>query len=299
MIKRSVHTGKLTKLWPATAIPQLQDCFERTDWALFSQQSLWGYTCTVLHYIKTCTDNVTVERQIQRYQNNKPWMNREVKLLLNKCDKAFRSRDMELCRTARSNLKTGIKEAKAAYRRKIEGHFNEGDPRRVWQGIQHLRVGSKDPSPSTSSNLATELNYFFALFEANGTRTKPTSATPITLLPTDALTFSLNTEEVRMAFLAVNPRKAAGPDGIPGRVLRDCANQLAEVFTSIFNLSLSTCAIPKCLKSATNVPIPKKSDVSSLNDYRPMALTSTVMKCFERLLLNHIKASLPPGPAPV
>ncbi|XDV13486.1 hypothetical protein PO909_001880, partial [Leuciscus waleckii] len=257
--------------------------------------SLEGYTCTVLHYIKTCIDNVTVERQVKCYKNNKPWMNREVKLLLKKRDKAFRAGDIQLYSTARSKLKTGIKEAKAAYRRKIEEHFNEGDPRCVWLGIQHLTnfKGSKDPSPSTSSNLAEELNYFFARFEVNGTRTESTSATPITLLPTDALTFSLSAEEVRRAFLGVNPRKAAGPDGIPGRVLRDCADQLAEVFTSIFNISLSTCSIPKCLKSTIIVPILKKSAVSSFNDYRPVALTSTVMKYFERLLLNHIKASLP------
>lgn len=223
-------------------------------------------------------------------------MNKEVKLLLKNRDKAFRSRDLELYSTARSNLKTGIKEAKAAYRRKVEGHFNEGDPRRVWQGIQRLTnfKVSKDPSPSTSSNLAEELNLFFARFEVNETRNESTLTTPTTVLPTDALTLCLSVEEVRRAFLGVNPRKAAGPDGIPGRVLRDCADQLAEVFTSIFNISLSTCSIPKCLKSAIIVPIPKTTAVNSLNDYRPVALTSTIMKCFERLLLPHIKASLSP-----
>ncbi len=33
----------------------------------------------------------------------------------------------------------------------------------------------------------------------------------------------------------MNVRKAAGPDGITGRVLRSCADQLAGLFTSIFN----------------------------------------------------------------
>jgi len=76
---------------------------------------------------------------------------------------------MELYSTTRSKLKTGIKEAKAANRRKIKRHFNEGDPWRVWQGIQHHTNFSKDPSLRTSSNLAEELNYFFARFKANGT----------------------------------------------------------------------------------------------------------------------------------
>ncbi len=39
--------------------------------------------------------------------------------------------------------------------------------------------------------------------------------------------------------------------------------------------------------------VPKNSKPSCLNDYRPVALTSTVMKVFERLLKKHICSSIP------
>ncbi|KAK3520802.1 hypothetical protein QTP70_032376, partial [Hemibagrus guttatus] len=52
-------------------------------------------------------------------------------------------------------------------------------------------------------------------------------------------TFIISKHDVRRAFRRVNTRKAAGPDGISGRVLRACADQLAPVFTEIFNLSLT------------------------------------------------------------
>ncbi len=39
--------------------------------------------------------------------------------------------------------------------------------------------------------------------------------------------------------------------------------------------------------------MPKNSKPSCLNDYRPVALTSTVMKVFERLLKKHICSSIP------
>ncbi|KAK3530554.1 hypothetical protein QTP86_027916 [Hemibagrus guttatus] len=42
----------------------------------------------------------------------------------------------------------------------------------------------------------------------------------------------------------------------------------------------------------TIVPVPKKQ-VRCLNDYHPVALTPIIMKCFERLVLPHIKASIP------
>lgn len=38
----------------------------------------------------------------------------------------------------RADLRRGIKTAKAAYKRKIEGHLSNSNPRRMWQGIQHL-----------------------------------------------------------------------------------------------------------------------------------------------------------------
>ncbi len=78
-------------------------------------------------------------------------------------------------------------------------------------------------------------------------------------------------------------RKAAGPDGITGRVLRSCADQLAGLFTSIFNESLVTSVVPTPFKKYVIIPVPKNSKPSCLNDYRPVALTSTVMKVFERL----------------
>ncbi len=42
---------------------------------------------------------------------------------------------------------------------------------------------------------------------------------------------------------------------------------------------------PPPLKKSIIIPVPKNSKPSCLNDYRPVALTSTVMKVFERLIV--------------
>ncbi len=98
---------------------------------------------------------------------------------------------------------------------------------------------------------------------------------------------------VRKTLSRINPRKAAGTDNIPGRVLKDCAEQLTDVLTDIFNTSLSQAVIPKCLKSTTIIPVPNKSLLSCLNDYCPIALTPIIMKCFARLVMHNFKTSLP------
>ncbi len=84
-----------------------------------------------------------------------------------------------------------------------------------------------------------------------------------------------------------------GPDGIPGRVLKACAFQLAGVFTDIFNLSPSLSVVPSCFKKSTIVSIPKKNKITCLNDWRPVALSPIFSKCFEKLVREHICSVLP------
>eukprot|EP00061_Rhincodon_typus_P004685 g23186.t1 len=96
------------------------------------------------------------------------------------------------------------------------------------------------------------------------------------------------TADVRLVFLGVNPRKAMGPDSDPGRALRTCADQLAEVFTDIFNLSLLQAKVSTCFNKTTVIPVLKKTRAMC-----PVALTSTIMKYFKGLVVVHINSSLP------
>ncbi len=150
----------------------------------------------------------------------------------------------------------------------------------------------------TDTSLADDLNTFYARFEAashcaNGAVGANKNKDCMQAESTNAEKAFIITEgEVRRVFQRVNIRKAVGTDGISGRVLRACADQLAPVFTEIFNLSLDQLEISTCFKQSIIVPIPKKSQPSCLNDYRP-ALTSIVMKCFERLFRNFITSLLP------
>ena len=87
--------------------------------------------------------------------------------------------------------------------------------------------------------------------------------------------------------------KATGPDGLPGHVLRACADQLASVFTDIFNLTLKESVIPTCFKQTPIVHVPKEAKVTCLNDYLPVALMLVAMKCFESLVMAHINIIIP------
>ncbi|XP_062906229.1 uncharacterized protein LOC134347753 [Mobula hypostoma] len=131
------------------------------------------------------------------------------------------------------------------------------------------------------------LNSFYARFERENT----TTAVKIPAAPNDPVN-SVSEPNVRLSLKRVNPRKAKGPNGVPGKALKTCANQRAGILKDTFNLSLPQAEVPTCFKRATIIPVPKKNNVGCLNDYRPVLLTSTVMKCFERLVMTRLNSCL-------
>ncbi|XP_049331041.1 probable RNA-directed DNA polymerase from transposon BS [Astyanax mexicanus] len=288
---------KQVKTWPAGSISALQDCFECTAWDMFREAATEGdsvdleeYAASVTGYISKCIDDVTVSKTITTRPNQKPWMTAEVRALLRTCDSAFRVGDKVALRKERADLSRAIREAKRAHTQRIHSHFKDtGDVRRMWQGIQAItNYRTMPPSCERDASLPDALNNFYARFEAqNNTLLRKTMPKP------DEQVLCLTAVDVRNTLRRVNPRKAAGPDSIPGRVLRECADQLTDVLTDIFNISLCSATVPTCLKSTTIVPVPKKSTVSCLKDYRPVALTPIIMKCFERLVMRNIKTQLP------
>ncbi|KAI4888220.1 hypothetical protein NFI96_004855 [Prochilodus magdalenae] len=96
-------------------------------------------------------------------------------------------------------------------------------------------------------------------------------------------------DQVRRQLRRLHPRKAAGPDRVCPRMLKACAAQLGEPLQHVFNLSLRLGRVPATWKTTCLIPVPKKAHPEELNDYRPVALTSHVMKTMERLLLNHLR----------
>ncbi|KAL5270218.1 hypothetical protein ACHWQZ_G001079 [Mnemiopsis leidyi] len=100
----------------------------------------------------------------------------------------------------------------------------------------------------------------------------------------DFLDLKFYSEDILLILRSLNPSKAAGPDGIHGKVLKYCASSLAYPLSILFNLSFVTGCIPPDWKLASVVPVFKKGDKGSVENYRPISLTSLVMKVFERCI---------------
>ena len=104
----------------------------------------------------------------------------------------------------------------------------------MWKGLQTVTDYKGKTSHITDTDV--KLNTLFARFEEN--------TMPLTRPAPKDCGLSFSVSDVSKTFKCVNHHKAADPDGIPSHVLRACADQLAGVFTDIFNLSQSQSVVP-------------------------------------------------------
>ncbi len=219
------------------------------------------------------------------YNNDKPWFTAKLRQLRQAKEDAYRKGDKVLFKQAKYTLEKEIRVSKRNYSGKLRNKFSSSDSASVWKGMKDI-TSYKTPSPSTLENqqLADDLNEFYCRFEKTPF-TPP--ATPLS--PTPAL--QISEDDMRQVFKKNKRRKTPGPDGVSPACLKTCADQLAPIFTQIFNRSLELCEVPSCFKCSTIIPVPKKPKITGLNDYRPVALTSVAMKSFERLVLSYLKDS--------
>ena len=135
---------------------------------------------------------------------------------------------------------------------------------------------------------ALNVNYFFKTF-VNDDHAEPFDL-PYNV--TDEQHFlkdvEISKDELYDLLKAVNPNKSAGDDGIHSRVLQECAKELVEPLYMLFKYSLNTSTVPKSWKSATITPLFKTDDRSSAENYRPISITSQVIKILEKIVRNKL-----------
>ncbi len=287
--------------WSSHSEAMLQASLDDVDRDMFraSSSDVSEFTDVAVSFINTLTNQATETVTIRTFSNQKPWVDRSIRDAVNHRTAAYNagllSGNMSKYKTSCYTVRRAVKAAKLRYRERIESHFQLNDSRRMWQGLKTICSSGNNSSAEVRADplLAEELNTFYSRFECNGGATLPICTPGSSRQSSDVCAITFSEDDVRRELKRVNVRKAAGHDGITGRVLRSCADQLAGLFTSIFNESLATSVVPTSFKKSVNIPVPKNSKPSCLNDYRPVALTSTVMKVFERLLKKHICSSIP------
>ena len=88
--------------------------------------------------------------------------------------------------------------------------------------------------------------------------------------------------------------KAAGMDGLSGESFTYAYHILSVLLSICFTCMFKHCYLPIGMLNSVIVPLVKNKngDLSDRNNYRPIALSSTVSKVFENVILNRLEEYL-------
>ena len=86
--------------------------------------------------------------------------------------------------------------------------------------------------------------------------------------------------------------KACGSDLIPPLLLKKAASYICVPLSKLFTQSMSTGKLPQDWTTANVVPVFKKGDPRLTSNYRPISLTSIIVKVMERIIHCQIGSAL-------
>ena len=220
------------------------------------------------------------------------------------CFEAYRAKErahkkFKTDKSMRNELKRDAtrKHFKDTCNRKMRDNlYNSDDPALITKKFwSHVKSNSKSQRIPESINLngryrsepkeKAELfnSFFFEQFSGESSYDIPIDWTNDALFDID-----FSPTKIQVLLSKINSNKACGPDEIQGKVLKSCSHTLSHPLSLLFKLSYNTGCVPREWKVANVVPIHKKGAKDNVENYRPISLTSLVMKTFERIMKDEL-----------
>jgi len=251
-----------------------------------------------------------------------PWITPEIKSKLKKESKLYtrkiksKSRNDDINhRSFKKNLEKEIRVAKNNYYDKFFNE-NEKNPKKTWSKINSMlnkpqkskekinEIIINNQSITNEKEIASHFNRFFVSvgssladslvidrtaqreyienIENSGLNKPKFNFNPITI-----------PQLIKIAKKIKN-KKSHGPDMVPTFIAKATCIALPGILQHLINSSLSSGVVPNRLKMATIIPLFKKGDSCSMNNYRPISLLNSFSKLLEKCasvqLINHLES---------
>ncbi len=253
--------------------------------------------------LKSMEKNIPSKMSSTRF--NVPYMNGDIRQLTRKKQRVYnksncgnrtkRAKYWAKFEQLRKQVQKTLRQARVDYLNNIIGSSLNENPKSFYSYVKKLKVDSvgiqqlRDNNGITQSDgleKAKVLNdQFQSVFTSEDLSEIPSMATP--RYPAMA-PIQVDRKGVEKLLKNLNASKAAGPDCVPSRVLKELASEISPYFTDIFNQSLLTGIVPKAWKEANIVPIFKKGDKLKASNYRPVSLTCIASKILEHIVVSSV-----------
>ena len=266
-------------------------------------QEMVDYFYTVLY---TMIDYFLPMIPVKRFSADRPWVTPRFRETVKQRQRAFLSGNRsEYCRLRNRVQRMSKKLRQRFYENKVNSLYNV-DAHSWWTKIKQFLT-----PPKTQSDTFSQLNCPSGAFLAD-VLNKAFVSVSVDLPPvdinvlTDAVVsdysdeFTIYPEEVEAYLSRLNAYKAAGPDEISSRFLKEHAAVLCEPVAALLNASVREGFVPTVWKSAEVIPVPKIHPPRLIeSDLRPISLLPVLAKTLEyfvrQWVLNKLEATFDPN----
>ena len=279
---------------------------QETNWSMLKNDDINIYAKNVTEKISTLATQHIPNKTIKVRKSDPPWLTNEIKIMIRKRKRLYNKYkitkniiDFENYKHLRNKVITEVRKSKQLQTDKLAEKLKNKDigQRDWWRVLKGFIKPEQASTPpplvkddivhSDETEKANILNDFFAeqtvLNEINASLPADSPQPPYGL---DSL--STTPQEVEMILKSLKLGKAAGPDSINNRILKELAFPLSFPLCDLFNFSLSSGKVPSIWKEANVTPIFKKDDPSIISNYRPISLLSTIGKVLEKIVHKNL-----------
>ena len=277
-----------------------------------------SYSTFSKNYLKLFDKYFPYARMSRKTFKNKPHITKGIQVSIrhrNKLRKKFLNNPTDVNRAAwkkfRNKTSEVIKRAESLFYKSIINQQNNAS-KQLWKTfgkilnskkIKHNKIASIKVNGKVYTNpkLITEtFNKFFSEVGGNLAKNFSDDLTEFKGYLSDSAThsmflFNTSVPEIIKIIKSLKNTNSTGYDDLSTKFIKLSSTLLAPVLVKLFNLSIQTGVYPDLLKVAKVIPIFKKGDSTSINNYRPISILSPINKIFEKIiysrLINYIDKS--------
>ena len=284
----------------------LRDEISNTDWDAVKHQNIDTYAKNVTDSILNTAKQFIPNKNIIVRQTDPQWLTCKIKKMMRKRKRLYDKYMQSKSETDHSNYKrfrnkvtTEIRKSKKSVIDKLSQKLLDTNlqPKDYWRTLkQFIKPEQSSSIPSLNADGvvldddADKANLLNDYFTQQTTLDDTHASLPATPLENTSTLNSLNLTqaEVQETLKSLNVGKAAGPDSVSNRLLKELAVPLSLPLCNLFNYSLHTGQVPSSWKEANITPIHKKDDPSEVSNYRPISLLNTIGKVLEKIVHKHV-----------
>lgn len=229
----------------------------------------------------------------------RPWFSKKLKSLLNKkkrlYNRAMESDDnlsWDLYNTHSSICALEIKKAKRTFYRDDLNGLLKSNPKKFWNCINPPKTSSNRSFTNAEGNRCTDLetanNFNECFSEVFTNESFPLPSCELTYDHAFLEKITVCSRGIGKIIESLPYRSSPGIDGINTKLLKITQPFSSDILALLYQQSLEEGHLPNDWKHAKIIPVHKSGDTSSLNNYRPISLTSIPCKILEHIIYSHI-----------